>query len=379
MNRLSIAISNESPFSIAVSRSVSNVQECLDFIPGSVFRGSLADLYLKSKGPDEDFKEIFISEKIIFSNLYINGAKPNPLSAYSCKYHGGFLGDSEKHGVVDLILPLIREKEGDIDLSDKIKTCQYIEESEPCGIETKRFKGYYRKILSDDSFESVNIKKRLLYHTAISPISETALENALYSMEVIEREQVFSGDILIDDGSLLNKFNEFIKKIDLLFLGSDKSAGLGMFKIMSYQEVDGFDNNESLKIRISLFNEKLKLNNNKTYFSITLQSDTIVTDKYMRYKSYIDAEDIGIPDAQLIHGIAEKRVVQGWNAMTKLPKEDALAIEKGSVFVFAIDGPIDSILDKLLKLEIYGVGNRRAEGFGRLTVCDPFHFEEGLK
>jgi len=354
------------------------VQETLDFIPGTTVRGAFANLYLKSSKPDSDFKELFTSDKVVFSNLYINGARPIPLSAYSCKYHGGFLGDTEKHGVVDLLLPLIREKDGDVDLPDKFKTCQYRVKSEPCGIETKRFKGYYRKRLSDNSFESVNINKRLVYHTAISHVSETALENALYSQEIVELGQVFRGDMLIDNDSLLNKIKDFIESHKLIFLGSDKSAGLGRFEIMSYEEMNGFDK-EEMKQRLSRFKQKLGLSNSKTYFSITLQSDAIVMDKYMRYKSFIDAEDLNIPNANFVCGIAETRVIQGWNAMTRLPKEDAVAIEKGSVFVFSVADNIDNFIDRLFELELYGIGKRKGEGFGKLIVCDPFHLQEGPK
>jgi CRISPR-associated protein Csx10 len=161
-------------------------------------------------------------------------------------------------------------------------------------------------------------------------------------------------------------------------MGSDRSSGLGRFEIISSQESDSLDK-VKMKERISQFNQSLGLKNGKTYFSITLQSDAMITDKFMRYKSFMDSEDLDIPNAQLVLGIAESRVVQGWNAMTRLPKEDALAIEKGSVFVFRVDNHDDNISDRLFELEIYGIGKRRVEGFGKLTVCDTFHLQEGPK
>ncbi|MFN3479772.1 MAG: RAMP superfamily CRISPR-associated protein [Thermodesulfovibrionales bacterium] len=378
MKSLSLTLSNKSPFSIATSRAVGNEQKCLDFIPGTVVRGALASLYIESNKPDNDFKKIFTDNKVVFFNLYPYGAKPIPLSAYSCKYYRGFLGDREKHGVVDLLLSLIRENEGSIDFYDRLKNCQHKENSVTCGSERKRFKGYYKKILSDGSLRSVDVHKRLIYHTAISYASETALENTLYSQEVVEKGQVFQGDILFYDNSLFNNINALIKNKDFIFLGSDKSVGLGKFEIISCKDINNFDK-EKLIQRLILFNKKLGINNTKNYFSITLQSDAIITDKYMRYKTFIEPEDLGIPNVRAVLGIAETRIVQGWNAITQLPKEDVLAIEKGSVFVFSVDNFDDNILDKLFELEVYGIGKRRCEGFGRLTVCDSFHLQEGPK
>jgi hypothetical protein len=96
----------------------------------------------------------------------------------------------------------------------------------------------------------------------------------------------------------------------------------------------------------------------------------------MRYKSFFDPDDMKIKDAELILGIAQNSPVQGWNSMAKIPKEDMMAIEKGSVFVFSTK-KLDDILDRLYNAEISGIGKRRGEGFGRLVVCDPFHFQDG--
>ena len=68
--------------------------------------------------------------------------------------------------------------------------------------------------------------------------------------------------------------------------------------------------------------------------------------------------------------------VSGWNAALGLPKEDDRAIAAGSVFFFEYlgDNP-DSLSQRLKCLESAGLGERRSEGFGRVIVCDPFHWE----
>lgn len=377
MKRLRLNIVNKKgSFSIASSRAVGNVQKSLDYIPGATIRGALAGMWLKGKKPDNDFKEIFTGHKVTFGNFYLEGAQPIPQSAFSCKYYGGFKEEEDKHGVEDILIPLVRGGA----IPDELERCKYkyLQDEKHCHAPLKKIRGYYLEDVSSNSLKSVSVKKRLLYHTAISPTSETALEGALYSQEVIEAGQAFEGDIGVYDDALLSKIEGFIKKLEVFYVGSDKSTGLGRFEMLSYSGVSDVADKEELRKRILAFNEGLGLKDRKTYFSITLQSDAIITDNFMRHKTFIEPEDLNIPEAEFICGVAENRLLQGWNALTRLPKEDMMAIEKGSVFVFSVNN-LDDILENLHKAETMGIGKRRGEGFGRLTVCDSFHWREGLR
>jgi CRISPR-associated protein Csx10 len=374
MERLAFRLDNKSPFSIAASRAISNVQESLDFIPGTLVRGALAAKWLRGGKPDNDFKDIFTGDKVAFGNLFIQGAKPVPLSAFSCKYHSGFKGD--QHGIRDILLSLIKEIENKIQIPDEYQRCTYLEDGKPCHAPMKKFGGYYLKDISKASFNSKNVEKRLIFHTALSHITETALEGALYSQEVVEDGQNFRGEIWIYDSALQKKLFDFIKKQDFIHIGSDKSIGLGKFEI-SLDMINEIIDKKKIQSRILEFNKRLGINNGKTYFSITLQSDAIITDRFQRYKTFIESEDMGIQNAEPVHGIARSRLIQGWNAMARIPKEDAIAIEKGSVFVFSANNQND-LIDGLYNAEVNGIGRRKGEGFGRLTVCDPFHIQEGM-
>ena len=371
--KIGIVLLGKSPSSFLSSKAVSNVEKSLDYIPGSTFRGALAKEWLKKNPIDNKFKAIFTEDLIHFCNLYIDGAKPIPLSALTCKYHNGFTMDDDtgkgdfKHGVIDILLPLIKEKNDDT--KQKYLNCG------TCSAPMKRHGGYY-----NNSYETVAVSKRLIYHTAISAVSESAAESNLYSLEVIEEDQLFETEILIHDSSLTNDLVNFFEDGDALYLGSDKSRGLGRFKVMDYSSIDNDDKKEQsmLKKRIESFNTKLGLNDGKTYFSITLQSDAIISDNFMRYKSTIESVDIGIDDLELILGIAENRIISGWNALLRIPKDDDVAIIKGSVFVYNLDNLDSNTIGTLYELEKEGIGKRRSEGFGRLTICDSFHFIGGM-
>lgn len=129
------------------------------------------------------------------------------------------------------------------------------------------------------------------------------------------------------------------------------------------------------------------------FFCLTLVSDAIILDDYLRHQSFIRPEDL-VESAQvpggaeamwqyeLFHCFTAMHRVAGWNVVpeARLPSEDDLAIEKGAVFVYrrkkdVAAGKIEAnaILDLLSAIELNGVGLRRNEGFGRAVICDEFH------
>ncbi len=376
MKTIKIRLFSKSPSSFLSSRAVSNVEETLDYIPGSVLRGSLAKEWLKKNQPDDNFKTIFTEDIVHFCNLYIDGALPLPLSAYSCKYYSGFMNerDTDNHGILDLLIPSLQSQNGP--LPSKYQKCSFKIDGNDCNAPIKKTKGFYK--IKNSNYTMPPISKRLIYHTAISPVSETALERGLYSLEVIDEGQFFEGEIIIHNDSLADSLVAFIKELNFIFIGSDKSRGLGQFEIkhtslINHTEIEA----KTIKERIDGFNKKLAIKNGKTYILLTLLSDAIITDKFMRYITHIDLSDVGIEKATFVNSFNNSRIISGWNAMSGIPKEDVIAISKGSVFVFCIDNLYDDYINNLLRLENEGIGKRRSVGFGRISVCDPFHWSGG--
>jgi CRISPR-associated protein Csx10 len=109
---------------------------------------------------------------------------------------------------------------------------------------------------------------------------------------------------------------------------------------------------------------------------LTLTADLLLRDRLLRWRLRLDEQvlaDAGLPDATLVYHAASVRRVLGWNGLLGLPREDALAIGMGSVFLFRFPNP--PALAALYHLEANGLGERTVEGFGRLTVADPFPWE----
>ena len=59
-----------------------------------------------------------------------------------------------------------------------------------------------------------------------------------------------------------------------------------------------------------------------------------------------------------------------------MPRADEAAVAMGSVFLFGFSTPLDKQkVTALLRMQDQGVGVRRREGFGRVVVASPFHWE----
>jgi CRISPR/Cas system CSM-associated protein Csm3 (group 7 of RAMP superfamily) len=176
-------------------------------------------------------------------------------------------------------------------------------------------------------------------------------------------------------------------------LGGGSARGLGRVKIDVIHE----DNNPqsptqsaAFKNRIDAFNRKIAESERRfqalgktkaidgTYFTIDLHSDailydasgwqptTILTAEMLQKVTNCDAQ------VELLRSYARYTYYNGWNAAWGMLKETEVITQMGSVFVFKTNN-IEAWYEPLKKLELYGVGERRGEGFGQLKICDEFH------
>ncbi len=115
-----------------------------------------------------------------------------------------------------------------------------------------------------------------------------------------------------------------------------------------------------------------------SYFSIDLRSDA-----YLRHYSWspavgLDADllraaaGIDDPTLTLVRAYVEPGWRGGWHAAWGLPRPPALVARRGSCFLFRTAN-LSAWMAALEALELTGLGDRTAEGFGEVRVCDPFH------
>ena len=409
-----LIVSSQSPLSIGVSRSTASF-ETLKYIPGTAVLGAFAAAHCKTRGDKDEFARFFLSEEICFGNLYPANfqadefsntdlrddeqpVKPVPTTARSCKRFSGFhfkaeAGNQERHGVMDSLIHwglFVLSGETKVEILRANMECVYPIEQAKCGELLDAFSGFYRHGEDITEVGKSEATTRLLTRTGISRETGTVQEGILYNREVLNEGQWFWGTMSFTNESLYDDFDDFSNNVadkGILRVGNNLTRGLGKLGVPQFEEV-ATDDMLSFKQRISAFNQKFRAQAethcvtlpHQFYFPITLQSDAIISDSQLCYQTVLDAHylyRIGkLSDITLIYQNANQRQVTGWNSLFGLPKAAEWAISMGSVFLFGYDGTIDDCFyKKLYTLEQTGIGKRKSEGFGQVTVADAFHYE----
>jgi CRISPR-associated protein Csx10 len=378
----------ESPLCLADGTPADNLTRTLDYIPGSTVRGTLAQHYLASGAkPDAAFERLFVGGEVTYGNLYPNGGTPIPLSAHSCKYRGGFPADG-RHGVADLLLPrLLDQQTGKASAPPQAEVC------EDCGAPLSPYSGYL-----DHRGRTVPIDRlrRVLTRSATDDRLQTAQAGLLYSIEILDPDDAlpFAGDILCADPELAEQvrhrlLDPLLEDPDArLHIGTARSRGLGEVSLAPYP-TPAPTPLAPLQNRLARLNQRLTdhaADPRRFYFTVTLRADAIVEDSDFVLRPIptpdLLAHEAAIPldTAQAITfhtAFTGSRRVNGWNAALRAPKTPVDAIRAGSAFLYSAPADqADTLTAALARLEALGMGLRRTEGFGRLTICDPFHLDQ---
>lgn len=406
MKQIELQIKALSPLAISRQKPGGSVSEAMDYIPGSAIRGAIASKILQESGHYSsdlsqnggEFQALFLGEDpAIFRNAYpaiieINGEteiqndiKVLPSTSLSSKNKSGF--KPEKNGVFDtLIDQFCAESYG----------YPYDPNCPTDGYRVDPFSGFY-SIFNEDYYIH-SISKRLLTRVGINRRRATAEDQILYSIEALNESKekrenpiVYSGSILVPDSQLANSIKQFIEQRRHNFrIGGSTSRGLGKVEITAKKPIDVKLN---LEARIQKFNQKLRsrwqtwkifnnakadLSDEKTYFTLDLQSDAILTEQWRRttvispemLKQFAELDQSICLDLHAVYSSYD--YLSGWNSAWGLMKDVELITNKGAVYLFSTT-QLDSWLKPLEELEMSGVGDRTCEGFGQIRVCDEFH------
>lgn len=408
-----LIVSSESPLNFRVSRSTASFKT-LKYIPGPALLGAFAAAHRKTRNDTDEFTRFFLSGEIYFGNLYpANFAdefsntdlqdneqpiRPIPNTARSCKRFSGFrfkadVGSQERHGVMDSLIDwglFALSGQTKIETLNTHRKCAYADKHGKCEELLDVFSGFYRRGADITEIGKPEAKTRLLTRTGISRETGTVQEGILYNREVLNEGQSFWGIMHFTDESLCDDFYDFAERVakrGMLRIGNNLTRGLGKLGIPQIQEFST-DDMASFKERVDAFNGKFHTEAqahcvdlpHQFYFPITLQSDAIISDSQLRYQTALDGNYLhsvwNLSDVTFVYQNASQRRIIGWNALFGLPKAAEWAISMGSVFLFGYDGTTDDCFyQSLYDIEQKGIGKRRLEGFGEITVSDAFHGE----
>ena len=379
---------------IALHRTRASVQyaESLDYIPGIALRGALAEIYLSEYGgPDDDtFQNLFISGQVHYGDLWptldsdlTHRSILIPATSQACKRYGLTHRDSLRDTLLDVLTEHAPIECGHVDNRDDRK----------CKEPLDRVAGYLNGL---DSLDKVAAKSELRVSAAMDRRTGAAARGMLFSQHTLTSKSetpengdiCFQGTLRLANSALKTPLNDFLKENATLFLGSGRSRGLGEVIVKRFKETE---TSVSLEERWKKFNEaahKAGGDANCHYFSLTLLSHVALRDGMLRpVLGNIVPHDFGLPDGvEFVHRRDSHQPVRflnqialhGWNNAQGLPKPDTVALARGAVLLFQCDNENKSeVFSRLAQIETEGIGERRSEGFGRIAVCYPIHYQFG--
>lgn len=292
------------------------------YVPGSMLRGWLARRYLGGKtvdAADPDFRRLFLGGEVRY------------LNAYPCTGTGGR----------SLPTPhsFLREKDTQEPIWDLALRAA------PPGIQIKGLDAPFVALGGQSSSPKVALitpKRQVAVHIARQ-------ESAIFRYESLVAGSRFAGAILASQDSDLHTLCSLLRGADLA-LGASLTAAYGraVVEMCDVQE----DWCESQPVGEPVPDKII----------VTCLSDTLVRNPQTgAYASDLDAT-LG---CQHDEAFAHIRIVGGFSVRWGLPLPQSGAIAAGSVFVYPHSAALET---NLRSLEASGIGERLAEGYGRIAV-----------
>jgi len=329
-----------------------------DYIPGSALRGAIIKKYLQVNrlnnldAADPDIRRLFFNG----TTRYLNGypldrldkrALPTPLSWHQEKGNGRDIFDFA------------------VEMPDEEDDKQWHGVSKPfCSLGEPEDEGKRKvRLVEPDRHIAVHTARtrrfgRAMPANVIDP-SKGDMPGAVYRYDALAAGQTFEAIVICDNDPDADEIRPLLS--DEIMLGGSRSGGYGRAKLEVVRE-DSADNWREVGLPfITEVDGKLII----TFLSHALIRDgngqftidpRIVTEALSRH--------LGV-QLRLRQAFLRGEIIGGFNRKWGLPLPQALAVKMGSVFVF--DKP-DCDESKLSQLETQGIGERRAEGFGRVAV-----------
>lgn len=314
----------------------------LPFIPGSALRGALVARYLQQHAVadlagDAALRALFIDG----STCYLNACPldprgqptwPTPLAWYRAK------GQGDESPVYDL----------SVDPRDG-------EEWQPQAIRAPFCRLEGNQVTFYDPQRQINV------HTQRDRVLGRATETsgAVFRYEALAAGQTFGGVILCPDAQAADRLQPLLD--GTLWLGGSHNAGYGCVQLGPVVRREGWFHAPPPQSDLLP----------GSTLTVTMLSDAVLRDAHGQPLPFLTAEwlsaRLGVPLTLLPERtFAKMALVGGFNRKWGLPLPQMPAARAGSVYTFKVQEMVP--VAKLTALMEQGIGERRAEGFGRLAV-----------
>jgi len=325
-----------------------NSDKSYPFINGSAMRGALAARYLNSNEPDEIFHRRFLSGKVRFLNAY---------PVYAAVRNGN--DGRNRHGVRMLPAPLSWHIEKDATDQDEAQVTDFVFDA-PDLDNPKSLGERFVTFRNEDVGWAATDMQVTVHNVSHARKVKAKGTSSLFQYEAIAPGQLFSGVILGEEEDLTVIENLLEARSDL-WLGGSRNAGYGRTRLVSTKIEDAWQEYPATKHHPP-----------EGTIVITLLSDVIIRNANGNYS--IRPYDLIQQEPQKV--FMRTRVVGGFNRTWGLPVVQAPVFQAGSVFVYDSSSLDANLLQKWQEI---GLGERRAEGFGRIAVNWLFHPDFSLK
>lgn len=380
MKRLKITLTAKSPVAIGEWMTTrSNVRESLSYIPGGVLRGALAQAVLELLGKhntskrrlsdanaelQQAFECAFGKDGARFSFLMPFGEDwiPAPATALFNKQKDQYLYDT---------------------LFALIRGAPYEMLCPETGERLERGRGYLIRE-SGEWRKPKPLRKTTFVRVGLNRATEAAEEGVLYAIEAIEPPAEFTGYVDFPAGNCAQAFQTIL---DALRWRDDKiTLRIGSARSRGFGEVELKDEEAALQARDYPLDE-FKARADKPIFTLLARTPVIVYDLCGQPAPTLTPELLreylpGLPESvQLLEPAAriERELVSGWSGAWGMPKPVQQAFAPGSLFTYTYaENEQEPLAQWLRQLEMHGIGERTAEGYGRFTVCSQYHLDRDI-
>lgn len=400
MNKVLVTAKLRAPIAIKRDRQ-SERSSGVRSVAGTQIRGALASLYLQSGTADDAFQHLFLNESACRFGPLDPGPVLSPLTARACKREG------LQHAFVDQLWFRIAQHKMDGSVLQDVgwRRCQ------ECQQDLKGFDGFW--ICQGNSLCPRNShQQHVAAHVGIDRHTQTAAQSIFYTLEAMlpqpSAEPDLYGWIMADDGAM-DTLRELLSSAGgLISVGHHRTRGYGDLHMTLGEEPIVRDDMQ-FQERVETWNRELirfldsesvpDLEPEDFYFSLSLPAGAVLVDPFLRYTldpadmitwlPAMPSSDTAFPfrnrptkpletggTIRWITALAQHERLRGWNAAHGLPRQDEWNIDRGSVYVYCFHGTGGqraSLIQQLADMSADGIGLRRNEGFGMVSVSDDFH------
>ena len=424
MKTVSVTARLLAPLAIRRDRQ-SERSESARSVAGTLVRGAFASIYLQRHGQTDDtFERLFLNDAACRFGPLDPGPQVFPLTAASCKRES-------RHTLVDLLWFRVAQH---YLAGRRCEGAAAWQQCVQCEADLKARDGFWQD--ERGHVRSTSSTPHVAAHVGIDRRTGTAADSIFYTLEALapagdnsdfHRETapdfcVRCGVALApsgDDTDLhgwLRADDDAIATLEQLLQDEGGRISIGHARTRGYGDVhltlgewaapedprSQVERWRRWSSDLNDFLQKLSIPDSTKedfFFAISLPTGAVIVDRFLRYS--LDPADMvdwlprmpAVSTAfplrdrapqhlesggavRWIAAVTRHELLRGWNAAHGLPRQDEWTVARGAVYVYRFEGAAsqrEALVRQLAALAEDGIGLRRNEGFGVVSVSNEFH------